>query len=139
MRPPRLVSYACLYTTDEFLLNPQVQAQSGTAVPETSWNFNTENQYPNEDCPENDPRPEVGTSLYRLPHYMYSDPDEASYSHRTHHVNVFFGLSATSLAKNQIVEIVEFFGLKLKILSRKSAAAPVLISWIHSRSLNQGH
>ena len=43
---------------DEFLLNPQVRTCS-VAVPETSRSSNLENQGTNEDCPSDDPGPEV--------------------------------------------------------------------------------
>ena len=49
---------------DEFLLNPQVRTQSGT-VPGTSRNADVENQEPNEDRSQNNPHPEVGSSVYR--------------------------------------------------------------------------
>ena len=66
VRPPRLVSYACLYTTilvalselDQFLLNPQIGTHSGT-VPGTFRNTNVENQEPNEDSSQDDPHREV--------------------------------------------------------------------------------
>ena len=36
-----------------------------------------ENQEPNEDHSRKDPRPEVGSSVYRSHHSVVSDPDEA--------------------------------------------------------------
>ena len=48
---------------DEFHLNSQVRMQSGTA-PEHSWNYDRENQE-YEDRSQNDPHPEVGTSVDR--------------------------------------------------------------------------
>ena len=63
---------------DEFLLNPQVRAQSGT-VPGTSPYSNTENQEPSTDRSQDDPRPEVGTSIYQSSQSTDTDL-EASYS-----------------------------------------------------------
>ena len=65
---------------DAFLLNPQERVHSG-AVPGTSRSSNTKNHEPNEDRSQIGPPPEVGTSMYRLPQSMNSDPDEASYSY----------------------------------------------------------
>ena len=44
---------------EEFFLNPQVRAKSET-VPARFRLSNTDNQDPNGDCSQNDPRPEVG-------------------------------------------------------------------------------
>ena len=48
-----------------FLLIPQIRTLSGT-VPRRSQISNTENQEPKEASSQNDPRPEEGTSRYRL-------------------------------------------------------------------------
>ena len=64
---------------DEFLLNPQVQTQSGS-VPGTSRITDVENQEPNEDRSQIDPRPEVGSSIYRSPQSVDLDPDQVPYS-----------------------------------------------------------
>ena len=61
---------------DEFLLNPQIQTQSGT-VPGTFRNTNVENQEPNEDRSQDDPHPEVGPSICHSHHSIDSDTDEA--------------------------------------------------------------
>ena len=70
------------FKLDDFFLNPQVWAKSGSG-PGTFQNSDTENQEPNEDSCQNDPRPEVGTSIYRSPLSRNSDPKKASYSART--------------------------------------------------------
>ena len=46
---------------DEFLLNPQIWVHSGS-VPETSRNWNRENQEPNDDRSQNNPHPEARVS-----------------------------------------------------------------------------
>ena len=74
-----LLILGALSKWNEFLLNLQVPAQSGT-VPGTSWNSSTENQEPKLDRSQNDPRPELGTSIYRSPRKMNSDPNKKSYS-----------------------------------------------------------
>ena len=71
--------FGALSKLDQFLLNPEVRTQSGTA-PGTSRNTNVKNQEPNEDRSQNDSRPEVGSSVYRPPQSVDSDPDEAPYS-----------------------------------------------------------
>ena len=63
----------------KILLKSQVQEQSGT-FPGTSRNSNTEKQEPNEDSCQNNSRPEIGTSIYRLLQCITSEPNEASYS-----------------------------------------------------------
>ena len=70
---------AALTKLEEVLLKPHVRPQSETDSA-ISRSFETENQEPNEDRSQNGPRPEVGTSIYRSPEFMSSDPDEASYS-----------------------------------------------------------
>ena len=50
----------------DLLMNSQDREQSGP-VPETCRNCNTDNQELNEDRSQNDPRPEVGSSIYQLP------------------------------------------------------------------------
>ena len=65
-----------LYKLDDFFLNPQVQAHS-RFVPATTRNPNRENHEPNEDRSQNDPCPEVDTSINRSRQSMNSDPDEA--------------------------------------------------------------
>ena len=64
---------------DEFLLNPQIQTQSGT-VPGTFRNTNVENQEPNEDRSQDDPHPEVGRSICHSRHSIDSDTDEAPHN-----------------------------------------------------------
>ena len=49
----------------KFLLNPQIRTLSGT-VPGTSRNTDVENQEPNGDRSQDDPHPEVESSVYRL-------------------------------------------------------------------------
>ena len=66
-----------LFKLNEFLLYSQIRALFGTA-PITSRNSNAENQEANDDCSQNSPSPERGTSIFRLPQSMNSDPDEAS-------------------------------------------------------------
>ena len=63
---------------DEFFLNPKVRPQSGT-VPGTFRNTDGENQEPNDDHSQNITRPEIGSSVYRSPHSVDSDPEEALY------------------------------------------------------------
>ena len=64
---------------DEFLLSPQFREQM-RMIPVTTRNVNVENQEPTEDGSQNDPRPEVGTCIYRSRQSLNSDPDEASYN-----------------------------------------------------------
>ena len=61
-------------------LNAQVRVQSGTDLG-TSQNMIAKNQEPTGDRSQNDPRPEVDASIYRLTQSMDSDPEETSYSH----------------------------------------------------------
>ena len=55
-----------LSKVDNFLLNLQGRAQSGT-VPGASRNSSTENQEPNDNRSQKDPRPEVGSSCRSTP------------------------------------------------------------------------
>ena len=59
---------------DEFLLNQQIRTHSGT-VPTTFRNTNVENQEPNEDRSQDDPHPEVGSSVCQLRHSIDSDSE----------------------------------------------------------------
>ena len=61
---------------DEFLLEAQLRTQSGT-VPETSPSTDVENLEPNEGRSQNDPRAEVGSSVYQFHFSVDSDPYEA--------------------------------------------------------------
>ena len=61
---------------DEIPLYPQFRS-----IPRISRNSNTEDQESHEDRPQSDLRPEVGTSIYRLPQSTKSGPNEASYNH----------------------------------------------------------
>ena len=61
---------------DEFLLNQQIRAHSGT-VPGTFRNTNVENQGTNEDESQSDPHLEVGPSVCQSRHSIDSDTDEA--------------------------------------------------------------
>ena len=79
---------SALYKLDEFLLNPQVRTQSGT-VPGISRNTHMENQEPNGDHSQNDPHPDVGSSVYRSHHSVDSDPDEAPHS-RSFYCCIFY-------------------------------------------------
>ena len=63
---------------DEFLLNPQIRTHSGT-VPGTFRNTDVENQEPNEDRSQDDPRPEVGPSVFQSRHSIDSDKDVISH------------------------------------------------------------
>ena len=63
---------------DNFFLNPQVRAQSGSVLGTSGISY-TENQEPNEHRSQKDPRPEGGTSIYRSPQSTTSDSNEASY------------------------------------------------------------
>ena len=64
-----------LFKLDEFLLIPQIRMHSGT-VPGTFRNTNVENQERNQDCSQDDPRPEVGPSVCQSRHSMDSETDE---------------------------------------------------------------
>ena len=64
---------------DEFLLKPLVGTHSGT-VPRTPRNTDVENQGPNRDRCQNEPHPEVGSSVYQSRKSIDSYPDEASHS-----------------------------------------------------------
>ena len=57
----------------DIFLNSQVHMGYGT-VPGTSRNSESENQELNEDRSQNDPHPEVRTSVSRSPHSVNSDP-----------------------------------------------------------------
>ena len=82
---------------DNFFSNPQVRTVSGT-IPGTSGNTDVENQEPNGYRSQNDPHPEVVSSIYRFHYSIDSDLDEiphSSYSVRprniihTHDGNAF--------------------------------------------------
>ena len=64
---------------DEFLLKPLVRLQSGT-IPGTAKSTDVENQEPNGDRSQNDPHPEVGSSVYRSHHSIDLYPDETPHS-----------------------------------------------------------
>ena len=70
-----------LYKLDECFSNAQVRAHSGT-VPGRSRNTDVENREPSGDRFQNDPRPEVGPSVYQSNHSFESDSDEAPYSNQ---------------------------------------------------------
>ena len=61
---------------DDFLLNPQIRARSGT-VPGTFRNTNVDNQDRNENRSQDDSHPEVGPSVCQYRPSIDSDPDEA--------------------------------------------------------------
>ena len=63
-----------LSNLDNFLLKPLVRTRSGD-VRRTSRNTHVENQETNGDRFQNDPHPEVGSSIYRSRHSVDSDPD----------------------------------------------------------------
>ena len=67
-----------LLKLNEFLLNSHLWLQSGT-IPGTSQNLDKENQEPNQDRSQKDPRTEVSTSVNSSPEYMKSDPDKVPY------------------------------------------------------------
>ena len=67
---------SALSKPDEPVLNPLVQAQSGT-FPGTPWNTDLDNQEPNVDRSQIDPHLEVGSSVYRSDQSVDSDPKEA--------------------------------------------------------------
>ena len=73
-------------------MNPQVGTLSGT-VPGTSRNTDMEKHDPNGDRFHNDPRLEVGSSVYRSRHSVDSDPDEVPPS-RFWRVNIETQVSA---------------------------------------------
>ena len=76
------------YNLDELVLNPQVRKLNGT-FPRTFRNTAVENQKPTGDRFQNDPHPEVESSVYQSRSAIDSDPEETSHS-RDH------GKSATS-------------------------------------------
>ena len=65
---------------DEFLLNPQIRAFSGT-IPGTFRDTDVENQEPSRDRSQNDPHPEVEFSACRARNLTDSDPDETSHKY----------------------------------------------------------
>ena len=67
---------------DDFLLNPQVQACSGT-VPATSLNSDLENWEPSGDRSQNSPHPEVEFSTRRASNSADSDQVENYHKSRT--------------------------------------------------------
>ena len=67
---------------DEFLLNPQIRAFSGTNRG-TFRNTGVENQESNEDRSQNDPHPEMEFSVCRASNLTDSDPDETSHTYAT--------------------------------------------------------
>ena len=64
---------------DEFLFNPQIRTHSGT-VPEKFRKTSVENQEPNENRFQDDPRAEVGPAVCQSHHSIDLDPDEAPHS-----------------------------------------------------------
>ena len=66
-----------VFCLDEFLLNPRVWTHSGTFLG-TSRNTDAENQEPTGDHSENDPHPEVESSVYQSRNAIDSDPEGAS-------------------------------------------------------------
>ena len=63
-----------------FFVNSPVWVQPGT-VPETSRDYESENQEYNEDHSHNDPHPRVGISANSYPHSVKLDP------HQVHHMS----------------------------------------------------
>ena len=66
---------SALSKLEEIVLNPQVRTQFG-AVPGTIQNADVENQGPNEDRSQNDPRPEVRHSVYPTSQSANAEPNE---------------------------------------------------------------
>ena len=75
-------SQGILSKLKEFVLSWHFRVQIVT-VPETSCNYDKENQEYNEDRSQNDPHPEVATSVNRSPFSVNSDPDPVLHIRRT--------------------------------------------------------
>ena len=66
-----------LSKSDEFLMNPQIRTLSGT-VPGSSRNAGVKNREPTGDHYQNDPHPEVESSVYQYLNSIDLVPEEAS-------------------------------------------------------------
>ena len=92
---------------EEFLVNPQVRTQSGT-IPGTSRNTGVENQEPHGYRSQNDPHPEMGSSVYQSHTSVDSDPEEAPHTilKKKQECNLLFWKC------NEICFSCEFFSLE---------------------------
>ena len=63
-------------------MNPQVRTLPGT-VPGTFRNTDVENHYPNRDRSQNDPRPQVASSVYQSHHAVDAEPDEVPHNEQS--------------------------------------------------------